>query len=118
MRLLKKITMMMIVYWYLFSNHYTRECIHTGESELAFDDLRVAGDALVIVAIIAKAAPAVLAAVSDGRGGGGGGGGGGREEEEEEEEEESLFRRTRGERIGQPCQRIDRQSISMASIKT
>ena len=24
--------MMMIVYWYLFSNHYTRECIHTGES--------------------------------------------------------------------------------------
>ena len=67
MRLLKKITMMMIVYWYLFSNHYTRECIHTGESELAFDDLRVAGDALVIVAIIAKAAPAVLAAVSDGR---------------------------------------------------
>ena len=24
-------TMMMIVYWYLFSNHYTRECIHTCE---------------------------------------------------------------------------------------
>ena len=25
--------MMMIVYWYLFSNHYTRECIHTCERE-------------------------------------------------------------------------------------
>ena len=25
--------MMMIVYWYLFSNHYTRECIHTCEKE-------------------------------------------------------------------------------------
>ena len=24
---------MMIVYWYLFSNHYTRECIHIGERE-------------------------------------------------------------------------------------
>jgi len=24
---------MMIVYWYLFSNHYTRECIHTCERE-------------------------------------------------------------------------------------
>ena len=23
--------MMIIVYWYLFSNHYTRECIHSGE---------------------------------------------------------------------------------------
>ena len=23
---------MMIVYWYSFSNHYTRECIHTCES--------------------------------------------------------------------------------------
>jgi hypothetical protein len=23
----------MVVYWYLFSNHYTRECIHTGERE-------------------------------------------------------------------------------------
>ena len=23
----------MIVYWYLFSNHYTRECIHTCERE-------------------------------------------------------------------------------------
>jgi hypothetical protein len=39
------------------------------------------------------------------------------EEKEEEEEEESLFRRTRGESVGQPCQRIDRQSISMASIR-
>jgi hypothetical protein len=25
--------MMMIVYWYSFSNHYTRECIHTCERE-------------------------------------------------------------------------------------
>ena len=25
--------MMIIVYWYLFSNHYTRECIRTGERE-------------------------------------------------------------------------------------
>jgi len=25
--------MMIVVYWYLFSNHYTRECIHTGERE-------------------------------------------------------------------------------------
>ena len=48
---------------------------------------------------------------------GGGGGGGGGEGEEEEEEEESFFGRTRGESVGQPCQRIDRQSISMASIK-
>ena len=24
---------MMIVYWYLFSNHYTRECIHIGETK-------------------------------------------------------------------------------------
>ena len=27
------IMMMMIVYWYSFSNHYTRECIHTCERE-------------------------------------------------------------------------------------
>ena len=25
--------MIIIVYWYLFSNHYTRECIHTCERE-------------------------------------------------------------------------------------
>jgi hypothetical protein len=25
----------MVVYWYLFSNHYTRECIHTGERDLS-----------------------------------------------------------------------------------
>jgi len=25
--------MMMIVYWYLFSNHYTLECIHMCEEE-------------------------------------------------------------------------------------
>ena len=25
--------MMIVVYWYLFSNHYTRECIHTCERE-------------------------------------------------------------------------------------
>ena len=37
--------------------------------------------------------------------------------EEEEEEEESLFSRTRGVSVGQPCQRIDLQSISMASIR-
>ena len=25
--------MIIIVYWYLYSNRYTRECIHTGERE-------------------------------------------------------------------------------------
>ena len=28
-----EVMMMMIVYWYSFSNHYTRECIHTCERE-------------------------------------------------------------------------------------
>ena len=30
---LAHLMMMMIVYWYSFSNHYTRECIHTCERE-------------------------------------------------------------------------------------
>jgi len=25
--------MIIVVYWYLFSNHYTLECIHTGEKK-------------------------------------------------------------------------------------
>ena len=36
----KVMMMMMIVYWYLFSNHYTRECIHTGERERNVGDGR------------------------------------------------------------------------------
>ena len=33
----------MIVYWYLFSNHYTRECIHICEEERNVAPLKVPG---------------------------------------------------------------------------